>query len=159
MLRDVIERFTGSLRIWRRKQRAELEAQHLEREARDTNPYALWLWIIAALLAWDIYKFVALHRFDWRSVQFSILSVVFLLTYFLSPGRAWLMFLICGVIAIVESPTVYWMDPRQYSPRFRLIAALLYAAIGVGAFFYGFVIRRRYDSFCAHRQAGSRPRI
>ena len=111
MLRDIIERFAGRYEIWRDEQRAE-------REAADGNPYRRWLWIICAFLAWDIYKFVALHQFDWRSVQFSLLSIVFLLTYFLSPRRAWLVFLIVGVIAIVESPSVYAINPFAAS-RYR----------------------------------------
>jgi len=148
MLHEIIERFAGRYEIWRDEQRAE-------REAADGNPYRRWLWIICAFLAWDIYKFAALHQFDWRSVQFSLLSIVFLLTYFLSPRRVWLMFLIVGVIAIVESPSVYAINPLRYPPRVRLISALAYSALGVGAFFYGFVIRRRYEAYYAQRQASS----
>ena len=143
-MRDIIERFTGRYQIWRDEQRAE-------RSGPEKNPHAVFAWVAAAFLAWDIYKLATAHYLSWRSISVDALFIVFLILCVWRPRVAWVMFLVCGATMVIESPWVYMLAPYRYPARIRLFSALLFAAMGLAAFGYGFIIRRRYEAYCAHR--------
>jgi hypothetical protein len=149
-MRELIERFAGRYQIWRDEQRAE-------RGDRNTNPLIPFACAAAALVAWDVYKIVSSHQLGWRSVEADVLFIVFLILCAWRPKWAWFMFLIWGATMVVESPWVYTLEPLRHPPRVRLMSALFFAAMGIAAFAYGFVLRKRYESYHSYRESEKRP--
>jgi|GEM_PF-3352334 len=144
-MRELIDRFVGRYQIWRDEQRAE-------RRDHDRNPLIPFALIAAVLVAWNIYKIIVSHHVDWRAVEVNLLFLAFLVLCVWRPEWAWVMFLIWGASAVIESPWVYALQPYRYPARVRFTSALLFASMGVAAFAYGFILRRRYQSYRAYRE-------
>jgi hypothetical protein len=144
-MRELIDRFVGRYQIWRDEQRAERGGPH-------RNPLIPFAVIAAALVAWDIYKIIVSHHIEWRAGEADVLLIAFLILCVWRPEWAWVMFLIWGASAVIESPWVYSLQPYRYPARVRLMSALLFAGIGVAAFAYGFVLRKRYQSYRVYRE-------
>jgi hypothetical protein len=144
-MRELIDRLAGRYQIWR-------DDQRMERGGRARNPLIPFAVIAAALLAWDVYKMIISHHIEWRAAEANLLFIAFLVLCVWRPRWAWVMFLIWGASAVIESPWVYSMQPYRYPARVRLVSALLFAGMGVAAFAYGFVLRRRYQSYRANRE-------
>jgi hypothetical protein len=144
-MRELIDRFAGRYQIWRDEQRAE-------RAGHDRNPLIPFAVIAAVVVAWDVYKIIVSHHIEWRAAEANLLFIAFLVLCVWRPQWAWVMFLIWGASAVIESPWVYSMQPYRYPARVRLVSALLFAGMGAAAFAYGFVLRRRYQSYRAYRE-------
>ena len=143
-MREIIERFTGRYQIWRDEQRAD-------RSGPDKNPYVVFAWVAGAFLAWDIYKLATGQSLSWRSMSADAMFLAFVALCVWKPRWAWVMFLVWGTTMVIESPWVYMLEPYRHPARVRFISALLFAVMGLAAFAYGFIIRRRYETYCAYR--------
>ena len=145
-MRELIERFAYRYQIWRDEHRAE-------RGRHDRNPLIPFAIIAVALVAWDIYGAISSHHIEWRTIEVNLLFIAFLVLCVWRPRWAWIMFLFWGATMVIESPWVYTLQSYRCPAYVRLISALFFAAMGVAAFLYGFVIRRRYESYRAYRDA------
>jgi hypothetical protein len=148
-MRELVERFVGRYELWREEQRAE-------RGGRNRNPLTLFAFVAAALVAFDVYKVFSSHHIEWRAVETNVLFIAFLVLCAWKPQWAWVMFPIWGATMVLESPWVYTLQPLRYPPSVRLFSACFFGAMGAVAIGYGFVIRKRYQSYLDYREEARR---
>src|SRR5450432_2349169 len=130
----MIQRFRDRYQLWREEKNAEY---------LDNNPLSSLAVIALVLIALNIYQALSSHNLGWSAAVSLALLIAFAILYLRKSRWAWLIIPIIGASCLVQAPLVYMSSP----PRVRLFSLCFGIGLGVGAIWYGFVIRRRYYSY------------
>jgi hypothetical protein len=130
----MVTRFIERFQLW----------LHERAEQRRDNPIG-WLFFLAfGVIAQDAYALIANHHLTWRGIVGSIFVLTFLVLHIRQSRWTWLMLMVLAVVALGQVPLAYASAPPHSPLSLRFLNAGFAMAVGMAAFVYGLIIRKRF---------------
>jgi hypothetical protein len=130
----MVKRFIERFQLWREERAAGFE-----------DKFVAWLlFLVVLFVARDVYRAVTIHHLAWSAVSGTMLVLAFTVLYIRRSRWAWLVLLILAIDFIATAGFAYATAPPHLSPGVRILGAAFMIFLGLAAFIYSLVIRKRF---------------
>ena len=132
--RSMVTRFIKRFQLW----------LHERAEERRDNSIGWLLFLAFVVIAQDAYALIAQHHLTWRAIVGSIFILALVVLHIRQSRWTWIMLMFLAVVALAQVSLAYASAPPHSPVSLRFLNAGFAMAVGIAAFVYGLIIRKRF---------------